>query len=189
MIFHHNINNSDSDLFFKDNNEALRCNKRNKFSILYKLDDSYKNEQNSFEFLLTYPQSPGYVHWTQKENPIHRHDNLNYHIINNTYSNTFPFEGLCVSNTTYTFLEGQYSIDRWYFSIGQKRESSKIPKCLAGPNVWTIDEKNIVEVNLYIRIYDSSLIRKLYSYNSPVFQQKCLSYSLKFAIFVSLIYH
>ena len=164
LIFHHNIAGS----FFKNDREVMRSNTEDKFSILYKINSIYQNEESMYEFLLTYPQSTGYVHWIQKDNPLYRYGNNSYEIINNTYTDAQPFEGLSISNSEATLIDGQPSSTDWYYAIGQKRSAHhNISNSFAGPN-WKIQGENITEVNLYLKLFDSSLIRRIYSFESPI---------------------
>ena len=113
LVFHHNISGS----FFKKD-EVLNCNKKHKFSVLGKINELYKTP-DGFEFLLTYPQIEGYIHWTQQENPLSRKTRSDFNIINDTFKSHNQFEGLSYLNSSYTFLEGQVSYVDWFYAIGQ----------------------------------------------------------------------
>ena len=159
LIFHHNIEGG----FFTPKN-VLSSHTKHKFSVLGRLNDQYKYE-DSFHFLLTYPQTSGYINWTQNENPIHRTTNSTYHVISNTFQSVNQFEGLSLhGGNDATFLEGQIGEKTtWFYAIGQYRGSRDYPNSLAGPR-WILDNKNSTEVNLYLRIYDTSLAHQLYSF-------------------------
>ena len=160
LIFHHNIEGG----FFTPKN-VLSSHTKHKFSVLGRLNDQYKYE-DSFHFLLTYPQTSGYINWTQNENPIHRTTNSTYHVISNTFHSVNQFEGLSLHDTDdRTFLEGQIGEKTtWFYAIGQYRKRTNDTEIsLAGPD-WRIDGNPVTEVNLYLRVFDTSLVYKLYHF-------------------------
>ena len=68
LIFRHNLINND---FFTSYEEFLETNSLDKFSILGSINDSYKTINNSFEFILEYPETSKYANWIQNKNPIY----------------------------------------------------------------------------------------------------------------------
>ena len=52
LIFHHNSSNKD---FFRNKNEALFSTKKNKFSLLGRLNDDFKID-GKYEFIIEYTQ-------------------------------------------------------------------------------------------------------------------------------------
>ena len=180
LIFHHNIEGG----FFTPS-EVLFSHKKHKFSVLGRLSDSFKHE-GSFHFLITYPQTNGYINWTQNENPIHRTTNTTYDIVNNSFSSSIhEFQGLALHGVNdATFLEGEIEEEKtWFYAIGQYRGTTGFGNSLAGPE-WTLNNQTITEVNLYLRIYDTSLAHKLYSIT--VFHKK--PYHIQFHVLFIYFY-
>ena len=155
LIFHHDITKGN----FKDENEAKFCPRHSgKFSVLSRLDELMKYDEY-FEFLLTYPQFDGYIHWRQKENPTKTYGPIECDFIDDTWKSEFTFKGLSLSDFGSSFLEGQYdSKNLWFYAIGQYGGSR-----IAGP-WWSINDKNITEVNLYLKVFDTKQISKLFSF-------------------------
>ena len=150
-IFHHNSQNGD---FFINSNEVLFSNKTNKYSILGYINDSWKIN-NSFEFLLEYPQLIGYNRWKQslhpKDNPEIGDNNkaIGYEAINITWKEQ-KWGGLVKSNPgDQTFIDGSCgSIGHYWYSIGLYVSfNGGIP----GPNYIVVNE-----VILWIRTVNSS---------------------------------
>ena len=169
LIFHLNISGN---FFTKD--EVLNCNKKHKFSVLGKINDLYKTA-DGFEFLLTYPQTDGYIHWTQQENPLSRTTRSELNTINDTFQSKHQFEGLSYLDSDFTFLEGQITSGDWFYAIGQYRGGNGYPNSLAGP-YWELNGEIVHEVNLYIKIYDISIARKLYQFST--FSKHTLHYHI-----------
>ena len=71
-VFFHNMTEFDG---FDSEEEVLSCNDVNKYSILNELNESLKQRNNKFEFLLEYPEKKIYNQWLQTNNPIDEEEN------------------------------------------------------------------------------------------------------------------
>ena len=159
LIFHHN---SATGQWFKDEREAKLCNKKEKFSVLARIDDRYKIA-GYFEFLLLYPEIDDYLQWKQELNPIHAHpsDDIGFALIHKNWENSKDFEGFTLSDSNYTYIEGQASQEQWFYSIGQYHQYEDLVNRIPGPQ-WTYNKVEFHEINVYMKVVDSSLIRNLY---------------------------
>jgi len=151
LLFYHN---SSTGQLFSTNEEALLCDSTYKYSILSKLDDSFKIN-GKFEFLLEYPSVPGCNRWLQSINPLNNLEGFSqkaegYEAINISWSGMF-WGGLFLSKDPQTLLDGSYQ-EYWWYSIGAKNSylSPKFP----GP-----DGTPVHVVFLWIRkIHSTSLV-------------------------------
>ena len=160
LIFHHNVSGG----FFKTHKEALFSFKPDKYSILGYIDDSFKIN-DKFEFVLIYPENPGYNHWTQKINPIHAQPNENngYEEINCSWKSN-SWKGLSISSySPSTFLDGSPFVSSCFYAIGQIHNEPKYPNSLAGPE-WTFNRggQTYHRVDLYMRVDDVTLLHKIH---------------------------
>ena len=164
LIFHHNVKNGD---LFKDENEALYCRSDNKFSLLSKINDKFKINDEYFEFMITYPEYDDYIHFTQTKNPI---------TINKTEEGTVvvkrqsalpdrkSFKGLALGGHILALLDSNGKDPGWYYAIGQMMFVPDYNNSIPGPNWYYNNSTNLFsEVNLYIKIIDLSLLPYLYS--------------------------
>ena len=71
-VFFHNMTELDG---FDSEEEVLSCNEVNKYSILNELNESLKQRNNKFEFLLEYPEKKIYSQWLQTNSPIDEEEN------------------------------------------------------------------------------------------------------------------
>ena len=167
LIFHHNVKYGE---LFKNKREALNYRGTHKFSLLSRINDRFKIDDQYFEFKITYPEYDDCVIFTQKTNPIHvdeieegtvevkKESNMNNH---------YNFTGLALGNNSFTLLDTNGKKDLWFYAIGQVNFVSAYNASIPGPN-WYCNETNnlIYEVNLYIKIKDWSLLDYLYSFNT-----------------------
>ena len=150
LIFRHNITEGG---VFKSKEEAKFSLKKGKFSLLSKVDDSFKVE-DKFEFLLRYPPYDGYQHWTQKTNPLYSPPGVENHYapIQCSWSDS-SWHGLSLSSDANTLIDGSPFDNTWFYSIGMVYLYNKLP----GPR-WeeSITGGDFNEVNLYLRLKDPS---------------------------------
>ena len=186
LIFHHNSTHG----YFTKNN-VLNHYSTHLFSVLSKIDDSFKVDGN-FEFLLKYPELSDYAQWTQTENPIYAQPNTSngYKPKHYDWNYEFTLSGLSLSSSTHcSLLDGSPFLDSWFFGIGAygnclvEGGDGAIP----GPG-WTFNGKYLHVVNLYIKVFDSKLIRKLY-YSSCQLTQKPFIHSIIFDFTFFMIIH
>ena len=119
-IFHHKSFNNK---YFKNSEEALKSNTSDLYSILYKINDSFKIG-NYYEFLLEYPNHNGYNRWKQIQNPleiIEKNDELpvlGYTPINITWNGLY-WGGLVKSSYGSSLLDGSTNAQNyWWYAIG-----------------------------------------------------------------------
>ena len=173
LIFHHNSKYG----YFNEKEVYLSTNPH-KFSVLSRLDDSFKIDQK-FEFLLLYPEIPGHAHWVQDINPLKAQPNEEngYLSISFTWndSSTQEFHGLSLSNSTHTFLDGSPFLPTWYYSIGSYHQSSENKDAIPGPS-WKYNGTIQYIVNLYIKIQNWRQMIKLYSFPTVVYKKRYFCY-------------
>ena len=127
LLFHQKIVNKDDDLI-KCDHEFLFSNTETKFSLLGHLDETFKNDRNEYEFILEYPETKLYGHWTQEINPLEAEPDSDVGVNikkDSTWSPNRAFVGLHQSSTkTQTYLEGVNTNSslgpEFYYSIGLK---------------------------------------------------------------------
>ena len=161
LIFHHESKYG----YFSSKNQALLSFNIRKFSVLSRVDDSFKID-DYFEYLLIYPEISGYSHWRQTINPIFanpKEDN-GYQNISFTWENAQKFQGLSISSDKSTLLDGSPFEDTWYYSIGSVMKSSEFAYAIPGPQ-WKYNNSTLqYNVSLYIKIRDYSFMKKLYNF-------------------------
>lgn len=116
-VFHHN---STGGVYFRSNEEAKRCKKPGKYSILYKIDDNFRLERSApqnFSFLLEYLQIPQYIVW-QQTSSIFDYGNTSkgyeFKYGNGTWDD---FQGLHSWHIS-TYLSGADNGVNWFYAIG-----------------------------------------------------------------------
>ena len=161
LLFHHSIRNL---VVFANEDDFLYANDVDKYSLFGYLNNNFKTNEDAFEFILEYPDTGKYGHWTQKINPLNAEANSNVNVSikeDSTWNleDRIPFIGLHNSNQpSYSFLEGCNSIgnngDEFYFSVGMKAISfyNSIPSYSSSVRVW--------EENLWIKITNPKILRK-----------------------------
>ena len=188
LIFHHNSFKAG---YFGTKSKALLSFHPEKFSVLSRIDNSFKQSNGKFEFALVYPEFDGYAQWYQTTNPIESEPNtsVGYEKIyfEWDYMNPTEFDGLGLSTIPSTnLLDGSrfdwgrhYCVGLYHwFSNGSEDEHD-----MPGP-VWIYKGRNFTTVDLYIRINNIGQLKKLYSICTLVMNPRfrCI-YSLHFIIF------
>ena len=155
LVFHHNTLHG----MFKSKTHAKYSLDPNKFSLLKRIDDSFKID-GKFEFLLKYPNLTGYNHWTQTVNPIKAQPNTEngYVPIEIKWDNNF-WHGLSLSNHVTSYLDGSPNADTWFYSIGTNEYNTN--EFIPGSD-WVVDGKYLKEVNLWIKVTNNFVARKLF---------------------------
>ena len=163
-IFYHNSSNG---IYFNNLNETLNCNTEFKYSILYKINSSFKIN-GKFEFLLEYPELfPNYNHWTQVKNPLETfeiidgNNDLGYEPIHIDWDAQYWGGLITSSRTSNTLLDGSVGNIKWHYSIGaiNKDYYPKFP----GPGIY------IHEVILWIRIPNFINSKNYQKFNFKIF--------------------
>ena len=152
-IFHHN--SAKGKLF--NQKKALFSLEKDRFSLLKRLDDDFKHD-GMFEFVLEYPQYSHILHWKQDKNPIYLNynDDFNIEKLDSTSSYS-SFYGLTLSKSSNTFLDGSSKDDVWHFAIGAYKSWPR-ENLFPGPRK---NDNNYSFVNLYVRIWNATLLGKL----------------------------
>ena len=96
-----------------------------RYSILSLMDNSYKINNNEFEFLLEYPDLKGYNRWYQQSNPLEEYEGNSpgpksargYREHTITYNNGY-WGGLVRSSDPGTLLDGSTYHHYTFYSIG-----------------------------------------------------------------------
>lgn len=167
LVFHHNTHNNTE--WFKDEEEALHCNSKYKYSILDELE-YFRGSDGKFEFLLEYPEIPNqYNRWKQTDNPTKVVEQggttatfaNGYEAIHIDWSNNFG--GLLKDVRGRAFLNGSMTTRNWYYTIGCYNNSTT-DWWNALPGQWQYSDlpgytsKNPAhEVNLYVRLDDDTI--------------------------------
>ena len=163
-IFHHYSGNGKK---FLDKIEPLLCNTIDKFSILSLINESYKIN-NSYEFLLEYPELNGYNRWLQGEFPLKLPDiDYNSYIPINISWNGQYWKGLIKSARSETLIEGSVNHIHWWYSIGTTYLNSD--NTFPGP-ATNIMNFQVKEVILWIRINNNFNSKNIKKYNLYLFK-------------------
>ena len=168
LLFHSKFENEN---YFTSYDEFLYTNTKNKYSLFGFLDDSFKNENDSFVFLMEYPDTSCYFYFQQNINPLQAEPNseVGFTQISTTCSSiTITFSGLTKFNDTCSYLDGfipsdENEPDYWHYALGQRCTWG-----LLGENqipAYTTSE-NITEVNLFIEINSVSVLAKFQTFYS-----------------------
>ena len=163
LVFHHNTINSN---FFNSYSEFLSTDSIDKYSILGFIDDDFKID-NSFEFIMEYPETSKYAHWKQDINPLEGERNeITCNIIDKTWNEdpTNPFVCLHKSERiNKTYVEGTEGLSsqvkpQYYYSIGLRETwyNNHLPAYISSPTT-----SNIHEVFLWLKITDLNLLKKI----------------------------
>ena len=163
LIFHHDARKG----FFANKKQALFSKNDDLFSVLNKVDDTFKID-DKFEFVLEYPEIEGYSQWTQTINPLNSKANETngYQKIHFSWNQFESFDGLGLSFTPQSnLLDGSRFMITRFYAIGlyyQIGNTSVIPEdAIPGP-FWRNEDVILHVVNLYIKIKDKSYLHKLY---------------------------
>ena len=160
-LFYHNVE-TQSDIFDKPSVAEYVLGKKNQYSILSEVRNWSHPEK--YEFLLQYPQYPGYNRWRQSCFPLDEEDNETkdvadgYENISCIWTDMYwgglvkhgnnPIDNYC------SLLKGSL-VTNWYYAIGTRKgctgwEYTKIP----GPNNYLVNT-----VYLWMRVSDLTLLK------------------------------
>ena len=151
LVFRHSTRKTVS-FFTKE--EAKLNNEEDKFSIIAKIDETFKYD-SKYEFLLDYPETNEYCIWRQSLSPLKDTKDGNsaegfepIRLIPNSYT----FGGLQLSSVSRSLIDGSTSTICWYYAIGSDgtQFSPSFP-CYAG---------SCKEVNLFVRIHSNAITYK-----------------------------
>ena len=169
-IFEQNYNGKRENLF-KDDNEANFSLKKNKFSVLKYIDQSFLTRaSNAYELIIYYKEIDMILHWSQKWNfhQIPVDESIEKLHVNESIKS---LTGLAPSQnaTSDSFIDGEAYKNDWWYCIGMKKTFTNKEKesGIPGP---IVDNKCIVvnSVSLWIKIDDITLLKKL-----PNIKKKC----------------
>ena len=179
LVFHHNSSKRD---LFKSEKDFLFANTENKYSIFGYIDDSFKFDQNNFEFLLEYPDDHTHGFWYQRVNPWEAPQDTDVGYINkgNNFHAEIPFTGLTRFNRSHTFIEGcSASSGQWHYSIGSR--VCWYENCLI-PGPYLDNKTYLFEVFLWMRIPSMSFLKTKYFGFITCALKKRSSYSLYYYV-------
>ena len=176
-VFYHDCSTGE---FFTSFEELLNTNSVYKYSILGKIDE-FKTE-NTYEFLLEYPELNGYNRWTQTSNPTTTVERVDgYNPISISW-NTYWWHGLCASNPQYSFIDGSVGHANWLYAIGSKQSwgtATQMPgpeKPLSKVYLWQrVDgnynlydefEKSIKAGNIFAKVFSQNTRGDVYFSNN-----------------------
>ena len=178
-IFHHKFPFGNMFLNYEECNKSL---KKNKFSVIGSIDESFKIN-NNYHFLLEYPEINARVEWEQ-ELPIT--SNVT-DVHSNVYNKTFrEFKGIAYSgNKGYTCFDDTPSYTgTWWYAVGIKNKFKE--EYIPGPVV--LDSYiTVKEVQLWMKIEDISIVKKLPVINILCSQKKSYSTILISALAYAVI--
>ena len=158
-IFYHYSKNGD---WFTNLTDLYHINTKTRFSILELITSDFKID-NSYEFLLQYPQVSGeYNNWKQEIFPLDSNQSQNtdvgYSCDGSCHCSWTDerWSGLALSeNPQETFIDGSHGNGHWWYSIGAKKTYYSSPNLFPGPPLTLVNK-----VYLWIRV-PTHLIRKL----------------------------
>ena len=177
LLLHHNYTESGA---FEDINEAINSSDKDKYSILYLLNDEYRTKKHNllkYEFIINWPNLSYYFQWRQNNNPLDEDDIIGIkeasgyepiHIDKNY------FGGLARDkNFSETLLNGQLGSAYWCVSIGMLKTANEFYIKRGFPAAC--EPTNIVD--LWIKIPFTSFASKCYShYSSSIYSFKILCF-------------
>jgi len=168
LIFRHN---SIKGGFLKDEHEASFSLNKNKFSLLSKINESFKVTDNdtyfSYEFLLEYPEFEGFNHWRQELFPSDertRTQSINYEALSQI---SWPYRywgGLALNehDKQYSFIDGSPLTNTWHFAIGSYTNYYGVDR-FPGPclDLDSLCLNSVSEVYLWMRLDNPQLVEYL----------------------------
>lgn len=162
LIFHHKYPIGG---LFADDKECNESFKKNKFSVIGSIDESFKIN-NNFHFLVEYPKLDAHLEWEQ-ELPITSYTKDVYaNVFNKSFLN---FRGIAYSDKyNETCFDGTPNSEAsWWYAFGIKNAfNGNIP----GP-IFQQNDQGHIQVNealIWIKIDNVDNIRKL-----PAIRMKC----------------
>ena len=186
QIFYHSIRNNQ---FFKVKQEFLYSNTKDKFSILFYINDEFKTPEDVFDFILEYPDTGEYGHFTQRINPINANysDNIDVKIQpDTTWNNDITFVGLHQSEAPqYTYIEGVHSFSyvnnapEWYYAVGAREKWHGI---IPGYR-YNTNKTEFYQVSLWIKLNDICLLNYI-----PMFQARSCNKKVYLSLCIQSIF-
>ena len=151
LYFQHFDSSEDS---FEKAEDALEVFNEKQYSIL--LEASQWPHDQPYEFLLQYPELPGFNRWKQTNFPLNESDDLiektaeGFENISCTWTTNY-WGGLQTGNRC-SLLEGSAGHRDWYYAIGPVRNCEDWSRCVPGPG------RCVYTVYLWMRIPDIILL-------------------------------
>ena len=188
LIFHHNMRTG---IVFENESQFLFSDEINKYSIFGILNDDFKTNEGVFEFILEYPDTEKFGHWTQSVNPLNAEPNSDVNVSIKSDStwilnSNMPFVGLHKSNQPdHTYLEGCNTIgpnsnDEYFFAVGviSYGYDNSIPGYSRSDRFY--------EENLWVKVTNHLVIRKLniFKRNTCYMQYNSRSIHILIVIFI-----
>ena len=179
LIFYHNAKSG----FFPSKQAAIFSQNSDRFSLLSRIDNRFQTSNNSFEFILYYPDVDEFCHWKQTENPIltDKTQPITFEDVNCSwhYLSHYPFNGLWKSTSINCFLDSGEN-NSFYYAVGMYHNDTNYPG-LPGPK-WEYNNETLWEEYLYMKVEDPTSLKYLYSVCSPYQSREILLHILFTAI-------
>ena len=168
-IFYHSVKN---EALFSTIQEFVYTNTHDKYSILAFIDESFQTEEGLYEFIIYYPDTQKYGHWTQSILPLNAYPDSDVNVDikdDSTWrpdTERIPFVGLHrSSNINQTFIEGVNTSykghNEWFYSIGLRQLwVGKIPGYYVSSQ-----SASFMEVSLWLRLSNYYLLKKIPLFN------------------------
>ena len=155
-IFYHNVRNG---VYFESDDEVLRVNKQQKFSIIGLITPEFKIN-GYYEFLLEYPEVVGHNNWKQKIFPRDANETIGQDVgykceesegCSCSWTGRY-WKGLSRSSLpSFTYIDGSFITINSWFAIGVKTEYNN-EAVIPGPaELNAKDGIPVHEVYLWIR--------------------------------------
>ena len=125
QIFYHNANQQK---VFTTEQEFFYSNTDDKYSILVFINDEFKTNEDVYDFIIEYPDTKQYGHFTQKINPLYASYSEDVGVdikTDSTWDIDVDFVGLHQSEIPeLTFIEGVHTYDngkpQWFVAIAEE---------------------------------------------------------------------
>lgn len=157
-IFYHNIVGNQQNLFRNDK-EANFSRFPKRFSVLKYIDANFIIS-NKYEFLLYYEELNKSLHWEQTRSIHLNSTNTGYNKLNVDDDQT-EFNGLGLTGTDESYIDGVPQTSNWWYSIGTKKlhKNSQGYTGIPGPSHPIDYVVNIT--SLWIRIDNEKVLERL----------------------------
>ena len=173
LLFYHNISNGD---LFVSERDFLFADTEHKYSIFGYIDDSFKYDDDNFEFLIEYPDDDSYCFFAQNVNPWKAEHNEDVGFVDkgNNFKGDRKLYGLTRYKGNLTYIDGSQG-DFWYHAIGQRSTWANM-YAIPGSHVYTVNYPILKEVFLWLRIQNFSFLRtkNFNSFTCPVQKRSSL---------------
>ena len=185
LILHHHLR----DGVFPSNVRAGFSQRTDRYSVLSRINDDFKINE-SFEFILYYPDIDEFCQWKQSVNPLRAQpkSEIDFEPINCPFKDykDVTFKGLRLSPYSYCLLDGINEDGRWHYAVGVLDLDPNY-EGIPGPK-WNYKNTTLKEQYLYMRVTDPLLLPYLYSICTPFGYSRMNSRLYYSAVLITLHY-